>query len=57
MTLRGFGTQPENGKPISGPTMLPTWWVEVEGVGIIPMAIPEGGWIAMSLEEVEELIG
>ena len=42
--LGGFGTWPGSGSPISGGTMVPTYWKD-QGNGIFaPMAVPLGGW-------------
>ena len=50
----GFGTESEQGEPVDGPTMLPTWWIKMEGIGNVPMAIPIDGWEAVSMEEANE---
>jgi hypothetical protein len=44
----GFGTEPATGEPISGPTLLPTWWI-----GQVPVVIPIDGWESLALTEEE----
>jgi hypothetical protein len=39
-----FGYTPASGFAPGGPTMLPTFWSNYPGVGMVPMAVPPGGW-------------
>jgi hypothetical protein len=39
----GYGTFPAGGNPISGPTQIPTDWVNYPGMGMVPRAVSLGG--------------